>query len=426
MRNALALALAVMLLATGVMGCTAPPPASMAAAMPAEGDPARTPDPALADAINDFGFDLLRQVDGSSYEARQNVVVSPLSIHAALTMTLNGAEAETAEEMASALHLDSLGLEAANPAYADLLAALGALDSSTDTTLTVANSLWLNIGVDTEPDFAEANRRYFGAQVEQIDLGAPDAADRMNAWVAEQTRGDITELIDEESLDGMRVLYLINALHLDAAWEHPFDESSTRPGTFAVTYYEQVEVPFMHSVGTLAYAEHAGWQAVRLPFSDRRLATWLLLPITEIDTSDYRRWLSYGIKRRLDSSTWRELTGSAEQRRGTLALPRFSSRYHADLTPALSAMGMPDASAGRVDFTGISRRNPDIGRVVHETTMDVTESGIRASAATAVEMLSDSLAEQTFEMTLDRPFLIAIEDEPSGALLFLGAIHDPR
>jgi len=33
---------------------------------------------------------------------------------------------------------------------------------------------------------------------------------------------------------------------------------------------------------------------------------------------------------------------------------------------------------------------------------------------------------QPFEMRIDRPFVFAIEDEPSGTLLFLGAVRDPR
>ena len=38
----------------------------------------------------------------------------------------------------------------------------------------------------------------------------------------------------------------------------------------------------------------------------------------------------------------------------------------------------------------------------------------------------EKILEQPFRMIVDRPFLCAIEDHRSGALLFLGAIYDPE
>lgn len=434
MKNALALTLAVMLLATGVMGCASLPPVSMGAATPAQGDSHRTPDPALDVAINDFGFDLLgRRIDSSGGGGpRENVILSPLSIHTVLTMTLNGARGETAEEMVSVLHLGSLGLERANPAYADLLAALGELDSSTETTLTVANALWPDVEFELLSAFAETNRRFFGAQLEQIDLGAPEAADRMNSWVAEQTAGDITKLIDKVPPDA--VLYLINAVRVEVAWAEPFNASLTRDGEFS-NGRKKFTVPFLNRTDTFRYSETDLGQAIRLPTTDGRLGVWVLAPSRADDNGRHLGFIDDGALldntiASIDVAAWRDITEAAEERNVSLSLPRFDLRYRVKLKEDLEAMGMPTAFSDAADLYGIGMHASGlpllIGDVVHETRFVLDEAGARASAATVVGVDVASAPVEPVTMTVDRPFLVAIEDEPTGTLLFLGAIYDPR
>jgi serine protease inhibitor len=50
-----------------------------------------------------------------------------------------------------------------------------------------------------------------------------------------------------------------------------------------------------------------------------------------------------------------------------------------------------------------------------------------AAAVTTTEIRATAVArpEQPFQMIVDRPFFCAIQDQRSGALLFVGAIYDP-
>ena len=93
---------------------------------PTRGDPAATARAALlAEPLDRFGLALLAD------EARQtsgNVVISPLSIHAVLSLILNGAAGRTAAEMRRALALDGLALPATDQAWADLIALVQAGD----------------------------------------------------------------------------------------------------------------------------------------------------------------------------------------------------------------------------------------------------------------------------------------------------------
>ena len=397
----------------------------VAAGVPTKGAVSGAVDEELSSAITDFGIDLLKR-SGEDAPTGTNTVVSPLSVHTALTMAYNGAAGTTAEEMEAVLGVGDLGTEDTNAAYANLLTSLNALGQDGPTTLEVANSLWADDGFALRPEFAATDREYFGAQLEVLDLQT-DGAKRINGWVADQTNDRITDLIDE--VPGNAALYLVNAVYMKGEWEEPFPSEATTLGPFAVGS-DQIDVPMMSRGGEMLYAEaNGGTQAVRLPYKDRRLGMWIVKPpLYRMPGSSVEYWLDG-----LDAETWTAITGSAAFRAGSLTMPKFTTRTKTELAGALSDMGMPAAfDMKKADFSGIYTGNDPlwISRVLHQTYVSVDETGTEAAAATAVEALWGAVPmppeEEPFKMLVNRPFLFAIEDTDTGALLFLGRIEDPR
>jgi serpin B len=79
-----------------------------------------------------------------------------------------------------------------------------------------------------------------------------------------------------------------------------------------------------------------------------------------------------------------------------------------------------------------ARDQPHAGRffissVLQSTYWKVDEEGSEAAAVTTTGVRATAVQrpEQPFQMIVDRPFFCAIEDQRSGALLFVGAIYDP-
>jgi serpin B len=108
-------------------------------------------------------------------------------------------------------------------------------------------------------------------------------------------------------------------------------------------------------------------------------------------------------------------------------LPRFKAGFDAELSQPLSALGMADAfSEQKADFSGMTgEKNLFIKLVRHKAVLEVNEEGAEAAAATGVVM-SLKMARQEPVFRADRPFLCAIRDDKTGALLFLGAINNPE
>jgi serpin B len=119
-----------------------------------------------------------------------------------------------------------------------------------------------------------------------------------------------------------------------------------------------------------------------------------------------------------------------------LFLPRFETTWGTVNTrDQLAALGMPLAfSPSQADFSGINGRQPPaenslfISDVFHKAFVEVNEEGTEAAAGTSLHMTlgaSPSNPPPVPIFRADHPFVFAIRDRMSGAILFLGRIVDP-
>jgi serine protease inhibitor len=112
-----------------------------------------------------------------------------------------------------------------------------------------------------------------------------------------------------------------------------------------------------------------------------------------------------------------------------VGLPRFEITYRKPLKDVLSDIGMAIAfDPSRADFSAMlpvsQMSNAYISQVLHETYVKVDEEGTEAAGATAVEIGLTAIP-QMFRMIVDRPFFLAIRDNVTGTIVFMGAIVEP-
>jgi serpin B len=123
-------------------------------------------------------------------------------------------------------------------------------------------------------------------------------------------------------------------------------------------------------------------------------------------------------------------TGLVDQAAGAdgtgcqLTMPKFEFRTQAGSPEALKTLGMRKAF-GDADFSAMTKQEAlSVSDVIHEAFIAVDEEGTEAAAATAVVMLSSAFSPEV-QLTVDRPFLFALRDRDTGAVLFLGRVTDP-
>lgn len=385
-------------------------------------NPDLTVDSRLVAAMNDFGFRLhkeLAKADGDG-----NTFISPASIELALAMTYNGAEGTTKEAMAAALGTEMMSLDEVNQANAQLMTLLQNPDPKVQ--LAIANSLWGRKGFTFNEDFLERNTGYYQAQVQAIDFLSPTSADTINQWVREQTREKISKLVDHNAIRDA-LLLLINAIYFKGKWTEPFDKAQTQEGEFTLNDGTSRMLPMMRQTGKFDYLETERLQAIAIPYGDEYVRMLILLPKKEISLGDFIAGLTH--------ENWVNWTKRLHKREGTIVLPRFKAGYAASLKRSLTALGMGVAFTGDADLSGMLpaggevsiEGKPFISDVVHKTVLEVNEEGTEAAAATGVVVGVTSVpSEPPFTMVVDHPFFVAIEDRPTGAILFMGLIANPE
>lgn len=98
--------------------------------------------------------------------------------------------------------------------------------------------------------------------------------------------------------------------------------------------------------------------------------------------------------------------------------------YTVDLLQPLDELGMHSAFAKEAEFPRIGP-SARITKVVQKAAIEVDEEGIVAAAATALSM-SDPSATPRARFMADHPFLFLLRHRPSGRVLFIGRVVDPR
>ena len=373
----------------------------------------------LVSAYTDFGFNLFAEV--GRRDAGKNVFISAPSVAFALAMTYNGANGETARAMAETLRLKGMSRGEANRANAALKALLQ--DPGPGVALAIANSLWARQDVSFKPEFLERNKKSYGAKVAVLDFADPAAPATINAWVSENTKGKIEDIVNK--IPRSAILYLINAIYFKGDWTNPFDEAKTRERPFHLADGSQKMHPMMARSGYYRHYRGPDFQAVSLPYGEGRLSMYVFLPDEGGSLLEFQK--------RLNAESWSEWMSQFRMAEGEIVLPRLKLRYEARLNDMLGALGMEVAfDPDRADFGDMCTVSERvlISEVKHKTFVEVNEKGTEAAAATSVETraVSGLLYQFTYQFTMvvDRPFFFAIRDDKTGLVLFMGSIVEPE
>lgn len=93
----------------------------------------------FASQTNEFAFEFFKTLNNETAQKSKNVFVSPLSLHTALGMLLNGANGKTADEIQQTLKLSGMSATEANQIYQNLMEILPQADPKV--TLSLAKSV---------------------------------------------------------------------------------------------------------------------------------------------------------------------------------------------------------------------------------------------------------------------------------------------
>ena len=368
-------------------------------------------------AVTDFSIRLLR----ANTRPEENVVLSPLSVLYALSMTANGAEGNTKTQMETVMGLPT---EMLNPWMYSYLHQF-----SDDETLHLSNAIWLkeDDGLIVEKDFLQINADYYGADIYESPFDERTCMD-ISSWVEKKTDGLIQDALIEIPEDA--VMYLINAEAFNAEWEVKYWGEDIQDGVFTTESGEQYDVQMMCSEEQWYY-EDAYATGFLKPYKDENFAFVALLPNEGLSMDEYLKTL--------DAEHLMQMLVQPYDVEVIASIPEFENECDLSMSQPLSEMGMPDAfDAICADFSRMAVyqgeqvvHNIMISQVLHKTYISVTAQGTKAAAETTVEMLAPTAPPPGEEsvvktVTLNRPFLYMIVDCENLIPIFMGITMEPN
>jgi serine protease inhibitor len=367
-------------------------------------------------AFDRFALELVQK----SLTKKQNLLISPLSVYLALSMTLNGARGQTANEMVAVLgnqETDTAGINTASRFWMDTITS-----ENKKTTISIANSIWFDQRYTPSDVFLQTNADYYSAAVRKLDFAHSSALTLVNRWVEDATRGTIDKIVD--NLDPDSPMVLINAVYFLSDWAMTFDPQKTYDRTFHSSTQEII-TPFMSQTDQMVFLKGQDAVGVALPYVDKRYVFFALMPD---NSADVQQWLE-SRKSGTFLSDIRNLVNQPATTLVALSIPKFEATYEDSLVNELDSMGMIDAFiASKADFSAMNAAGTKdlfIGDVIHKTFIRTDEKGTEAAAVTAVIMKTTAMAFKGVTLVFDKPFFYGIMDLKTGLPLFLGVFLVP-
>jgi serpin B len=368
---------------------------------------------------NRFGVEFY--LEAASSDLQTNLMLSPLSASAALTMLLNGAGGTTYSQVRDMLgYPNHLKIGDINKVYRDLVRQL--LQADPKVKLSLANSMFYDHMFHVRPDFKAALKAEFDALVQELDFSDPKSVNVINQWASDNTNGLIDQVLEDLHPD--LVMVLMNAIYYKGSWTSEFDEKSTRPRSFTFADGSRSDVPTMSGEVAVRYTYGEGYTAVELPYGRRNFSMVIVIP----ETHEFQEFMQ-----EFSADEWLQLTKrlgkTNEWTAADVYLPKFSYRTQSFfLNETLQRLGMLDAFQSRVaDFSAISDTPIFVGFVKQDSFIDVNEEGTEAAAVTTIGFFVDSIGSPPGKPSfyVNRPFLYGIREQTTNTLLFMGHVVDP-
>ncbi|CAB3370529.1 Hypothetical predicted protein [Cloeon dipterum] len=389
---------------------------------------------ALPNAQRAFSAEMLRHLgsrDESATGLGSNLFFSPYSTYMALLLAYFGAANNTEEVLQHGLHLDNVEKERVMEAYQMERFFQGTRAGKSDPSnyeLNSANRLYFSDHLNLKKCISE----FFKDEIEKMDfVNNPDEGrEKINAWVANQTKNRITDLLPSGLITPDTNTVLVNAGYFKGFWQSQFQPENTKKSVFHMSSTENTLVDMMRQKGSFNHAvsQSLGAHLLELPYKGNEVSMVILLP-------PYLNQPDGGLQQLLARLTPEALQeamepGSMAARQVEVAIPKFSIDHSLELVPVLEKMGLGEIFKSGADLSGFSEdanATIHLDGAIHKAHLELDEKGSVAAASTALFSFRSSRPLEPEQFVCNHPFVFLIVDKlGGGTILFAGIFRNPR
>ena len=386
----------------------------------------------LSDPVNKFSKQMLRTLTSKEEYNDKNIIVSPFSIHTALSMLFYGSpkNSSTNDELAQLLNLSTdEGSENQNYLfnYLYLLKFYNDARRIYNAEVEIANKIFLQNGFDIKEHFKTLLEAFYLTSTQTTDFAkSEEAADTINEYVEKKTRGLIDEIISPQDVGILTRLVLVNAIYFKANWKYQFNKQFTSP-MFYNLLGNQGQVQHERGMKVLAAfrsgnSEKLNSRILELPYDSDDFNMYILIPKNNTLESLNDLTENYDI-----DEIEKSLKSSPNGQLLKVFMPAFETTFKTEMKDTLELMGV--STLFRTPNLGdISDEPLYVSDVLHKAQVKINEEGSEAAAATGVIVNTRSGGpsfQRQPEFRVDQPFVFIIHDNANKLPLFIGRIINP-
>ena len=364
------------------------------------------------DSTREFAYNYLRTCAKAAYE---NTLVSPFSTMALLAMTSNGAEGKTRDEIIEVIGTSNCTVADVNAYFQSMYKKLLSVDKNTKFTL--ANSIWVDSKFQIRNTFKEALLTNYDAEVYNIDFSKSSAADIINTWCKDKTRGRIPSIFEPQKLSGPVVI--ADAMYFKAKWNICFREKTIKK-VFTNADKTTSSVDMMQLRCCPKYIDTGKVKILKKDYGNKAHAMYVILPSDSNGLNDFID--SFNAK------SWEQMKIGMKTEYIDLELPQFEIGDDRSIKEMLTDMGIKTAFTSSANFSNISDASLYINSIKQCTKIKVNTKGTEAATVSAEDMTSaanpDKVEEPVYiPFVVDRPFAFIVEENSTGVIFFMGVIN---
>ncbi|MBR3597717.1 MAG: hypothetical protein IKL47_12155 [Clostridia bacterium] len=348
----------------------------------------------------------------------ENALWSPINAYIGLSMLAEITDSDSRKEI-----LDLFGVSDIETLRSQVSAVWESVyEDDGNEICTLANSLWLENGLDYNQDTMNNLAYHYYASVYQTDLGSDSANKSIGNWLNKNTGGMLKDRTDKIDLSPETILALYSTLFFQAKWSDEFNSRNNTNDIFHGINGDNNVTYMNKKLCQMYYYWHDDYSAVALSLKNGS-TMWFILPDEGKVTADVLNGGAYG--EMISSGSGKEGWQNKKYMKVNLSVPKFDVSSTVNLKDGLNKMGVTKVfDMESADFTAITSDSPVYVTAVNQSAkVEIDEKGVKA--ATYIELPGCGSAmppEEIIDFVLDRPFLFVIT---KGNLpLFTGVVNN--
>jgi serpin B len=346
----------------------------------------------------------------------QNFVFSPYSIRDCFSLLYDGVSGDSKNEMNEILGFStrSTGYYRNYDKYI-----------SSDSGLHVGNK-----GFVQDVYKEELNTDILGTDSIDYFSMEDDPVQKINGYVADETKDKIVNLLPKESISEDTMLVLVNALYFNKSWSFDDDfiwwQDDKRYSAFSSEDYPIQNVKEANeNIDVLRLVYDADKNS---PLESHTYSMYIICDSSDSKTHNVDDFLENISSEEFENLlNFNDYAGLKDYDKVSCTVPNFTINCTDSISSKLSNLGLGSMFKKSDDFSKIGPLY--INDVFHGAYINVNSTGTEAAAATAITMYELASRVETVEkikyVQADSDFVFVLKDDTANNILFMGRVTQP-